>query len=69
MNRISPLFALLPISLLLASGAAYPKSDPQTVLITGANRGIGFEFVKQYAAKDAKVIATITHPSSTPSSA
>ncbi len=62
MNRISLLFALLPISLLLASGAAYPASDPQTVLITGANRGIGFEFVKQYAAKDAKVIATCRNP-------
>jgi len=38
-------------------------ADPQhTVLITGANRGIGFEFVKQYAAKGWQVIATCRDP-------
>lgn len=30
----------------------------ETVLITGANKGIGFEFARQYAAKDWTVIAT-----------
>ena len=30
----------------------------KTVLITGANRGLGLEFVKQYADSDWKVIAT-----------
>ena len=39
---------------LLATGAAYA----QTVLITGANSGIGLEFAKQYAAKGWDVIAT-----------
>lgn len=33
-----------------------------TVLITGANRGLGFEFVKQYAAEGWKVIATARKP-------
>lgn len=33
-----------------------------TVLITGANRGLGLEFVKQYAAKQWAVIAVCRHP-------
>lgn len=33
-----------------------------TVLITGANRGIGLEFVRQYAADNHRVIATARHP-------
>lgn len=38
----------------LANGAA---AKP-TVLITGANRGIGLELVRQYAARDWRIIAT-----------
>ena len=33
-----------------------------TVLVTGANRGIGLEFVRQYAADGYKVIATCRDP-------
>ena len=33
-----------------------------TALVTGANRGIGLEFVKQYAADGWKVIATCRNP-------
>jgi NAD(P)-dependent dehydrogenase (short-subunit alcohol dehydrogenase family) len=33
-----------------------------TCLITGANRGIGLEFARQYAAEGWKVIATCRHP-------
>lgn len=29
-----------------------------TVLVTGANRGLGLEFVRQYAAKDWRILAT-----------
>jgi NAD(P)-dependent dehydrogenase (short-subunit alcohol dehydrogenase family) len=34
----------------------------QTVLITGANRGIGLEFTRQYLAQGAHVIATCRQP-------
>jgi NAD(P)-dependent dehydrogenase (short-subunit alcohol dehydrogenase family) len=50
------------VSLLLVSSAAYAQSDSPTVLITGSNRGIGFEFVKQYADKGYNVIATCRNP-------
>ena len=33
-----------------------------TILITGANRGIGLEFVKQYAAEGADIIACCREP-------
>jgi NAD(P)-dependent dehydrogenase (short-subunit alcohol dehydrogenase family) len=33
-----------------------------TVLITGAGRGLGFEFAKQYAADGWKIIATVRKP-------
>ena len=32
------------------------------VLITGANRGIGLEFVRQYAAEGVRVFATCRSP-------
>lgn len=37
-------------------------SAQNTVLITGANRGIGFEFAKQYAEKGWRVIAGARNP-------
>jgi len=62
MNRITSLQIMLCMSLLFGSGAAYSESNSQTVLITGANRGIGFEFVKQYSAGGYQVIATCRNP-------
>lgn len=44
--------------LAVTAGAAFAD----TVLITGSNRGIGFEFVKQYAARGDTVIATCRNP-------
>ena len=37
-------------------------ADSMVVLVTGSNRGIGLEFVKQYAAKGWTVIATTRSP-------
>ena len=34
----------------------------QTIFVTGSNRGIGLEFVRQYAAAGARVIATCRNP-------
>jgi NAD(P)-dependent dehydrogenase (short-subunit alcohol dehydrogenase family) len=45
--------------LVVALAAAMPAIvSAETVLITGANSGLGLEFTKQYAAKDWTVIAT-----------
>jgi NAD(P)-dependent dehydrogenase (short-subunit alcohol dehydrogenase family) len=44
-----------------ANGATF-SADRPTVFITGANRGLGLEFARQYAAKDWNVIATCRKP-------
>ncbi|HUK00700.1 MAG TPA: SDR family oxidoreductase [Steroidobacteraceae bacterium] len=46
----------LLIALLATTASAFARAD--TVLITGANQGIGLEFAKEYAAKGYTVIAT-----------
>jgi NAD(P)-dependent dehydrogenase (short-subunit alcohol dehydrogenase family) len=52
--------ALAPIAALMLAGTlSIPLgAAADTVLITGANSGLGLEFVKQYAAKGWTVIAT-----------
>ena len=61
-----PLAGLLLLSALhvgVVSAATSEKAMTQkTVLITGSNRGIGLEFVRQYAAAGWQVIATCRSP-------
>jgi NAD(P)-dependent dehydrogenase (short-subunit alcohol dehydrogenase family) len=49
---------LLIAATLLASFTAASIASAATVLVTGSNRGIGLEFVRQYAADGWTVIAT-----------
>ncbi len=52
------LFTVLAASVPAGSGAAAAPS----VLITGAGRGLGLEFARQYAERGATVIATVRDP-------
>jgi NAD(P)-dependent dehydrogenase (short-subunit alcohol dehydrogenase family) len=63
LNKAAPIVQLLAktFSTLLATialGATSGRVLADTVLITGANQGIGLEFAKEYAAKGWTVIAT-----------
>ena len=53
---------LLAAASLLAPSLAQSADAAPTVLVTGANRGIGLEFVRQYSAKGWRVIATTRDP-------
>lgn len=58
---------ILSVLFLLAAAACNAqesKSDAGTVLITGANRGIGLELARQYAADGWQVIGTARRPDS-----
>ena len=46
----------------LAAEAAGHDGEARTVLITGANRGLGLEFARQYSAAGWKVIGTARKP-------
>jgi NAD(P)-dependent dehydrogenase (short-subunit alcohol dehydrogenase family) len=45
-----------------AADAPVPAATTGTVLVTGANRGIGLEFVRRYTARGWRVIATARRP-------
>ena len=49
-------------ALAAAPAIAADADSPYTVLITGANRGIGYEFARQYAERGWTVIATARAP-------
>ena len=50
------------IAAALAAVFTAASADAATVLVTGSNRGIGYEFAKQYAEKGHTVIATARNP-------
>jgi NAD(P)-dependent dehydrogenase (short-subunit alcohol dehydrogenase family) len=50
--------ALAWLTVVVLASAAPSQVSAETVLITGANSGLGLEFTKQYAAKGWTVIAT-----------
>jgi NAD(P)-dependent dehydrogenase (short-subunit alcohol dehydrogenase family) len=67
MKAFTPVAFLLLITALVPAGAQTPPAaaSPEsagTVLVTGSNRGVGLEFVKQYAAAGWTVIATTRDP-------
>lgn len=68
MNTLRALIVLLVAvfspPLVAAEGDTAPAGDAwvPTVLVTGSNKGIGLEFVRQYAARGARVIATARNP-------
>jgi NAD(P)-dependent dehydrogenase (short-subunit alcohol dehydrogenase family) len=59
MKRILALAFLALAGTITAMASA---ATPPTVLITGANRGIGLEYARQFAAKGYKVIGTARDP-------
>lgn len=62
-SRMMVVLAGLAMGVVAMADNTVPAGDyVPTVLVTGANRGIGLEFVKQYAARGAKVIATVRDP-------
>jgi len=58
LNALIILTMLLPTT----TEAAHHEKEGKTVLITGANRGLGLEFARQYAADGWKVIGTARKP-------
>ena len=65
MHRLTAALAAL-LLLTTGTGVAFgaDAAATPTVLITGANRGIGFEFARQYADLGYRVIATCRNPDS-----
>ncbi len=59
MKRILALAFLALAGTMTAMASA---ATPPTVLITGANRGIGLEYARQFAARGYKVIGTARDP-------
>ena len=54
--------SLLVVLIVFCSLGGAMADDKSTVLITGANRGIGLEFVRQFSGLDWRIIATARKP-------
>lgn len=63
-KRIGSVFsvALLAFTFVASSAALAEEENKMTVLITGANRGLGFEYAKVFAAAGDTVIGTARSP-------
>jgi NAD(P)-dependent dehydrogenase (short-subunit alcohol dehydrogenase family) len=62
-KTIVAVFVVIILSTIMpGAGVAFAADEVRTVLITGSNRGIGLEFVRQYAAAGWRVIATCRNP-------
>lgn len=53
---------MAPVELTAEDKIAKPVGEGAVVLITGANRGLGLEFARQYAARGCRIIATARNP-------
>jgi NAD(P)-dependent dehydrogenase (short-subunit alcohol dehydrogenase family) len=51
-----------PMQLSAEDKLAKPVGEGAVILVTGANRGLGLEFTKQYAQRGARIIATARKP-------
>ena len=60
--KLSRVFAAAALLITLSSGASTAEDATGTVLITGANRGIGLELARQYAEDGWHVIGTARRP-------
>lgn len=54
--------AMKPIELTEEDKIAKPVGEGAQILVTGANRGLGLEFTRQYAERGCKIIATARKP-------
>jgi len=63
-RQIMALLVIGAAGLLSAAPSAAPAVEAPTVLITGASRGIGLEFTRQYAVRGWRVLATCRTPDS-----
>ena len=61
-TMVAVFVAIVLSAIMPGVGVANVADEVRTVLITGSNRGIGLEFVRQYAAAGWRVIATCRNP-------